>query len=117
MKQNSANPYQKKLLIALLILKPINYFLRLKSCKLTFEKLLRALVALEILMADKQTIPTIQGKLYFKKPTLCNWIMIRFFTKPDRSWSNKQGGSDQNQTDPVSIRITSKISGKISLNI
>lgn len=117
MKQSSANTYQKKLLIALLILKPIAYFLKFNSCKLPFKEPRRMLLAPEMLMPNMLMSPNIHIELFLNKPALCKWILIRFFNKPDHTWSNKQGGADQNQNDPISIRITRKISGKLSLNI
>jgi len=80
MEQSAANPYQKKLLIALLILIPIAYFLRLNSYQLIFEEPRRALVALEMLLADNWMVPTTNGELYYNKPPLYNWILIGFFS-------------------------------------
>jgi len=48
----SANFNQKKLLTAIITLIPIAYFLRLNSYQLIFEEPRRALVALEMLLAD-----------------------------------------------------------------
>ncbi|SDM19625.1 4-amino-4-deoxy-L-arabinose transferase [Daejeonella rubra] len=80
MEQSSANPYQKKLLIALLILIPIAYFLRLNSYQLIFEEPRRALVALEMLLANNWMVPTTNGELYYNKPPLYNWVLIGFFS-------------------------------------
>ena len=80
MEQSPANPYQKKLLIALFILIPIAYFLRLNSYQLIFEEPRRALVALEMLLADNWIFPSTNGELYYNKPPLYNWILIGFFS-------------------------------------
>ena len=76
----SANFYQKKLLTALIILIPIAYFLRLNSYQLIFEEPRRALVALEMLLADNWIVPTTNGELYYNKPPLYNWILIGFMS-------------------------------------
>jgi 4-amino-4-deoxy-L-arabinose transferase-like glycosyltransferase len=80
MKQVSANFEEKKMLIALLILIPIAYFLRINSYQLLFEEPRRALVALEMLIADNWIVPTTNGTLYYNKPPLYNWVLIGFFS-------------------------------------
>ena len=79
MEHSSANFNQKKLLTAIAICIPIAYFLRLNSYQLLFEEPRRALVALEMLLADNWLIPTTNGELYYNKPPLYNWILIGFF--------------------------------------
>jgi 4-amino-4-deoxy-L-arabinose transferase-like glycosyltransferase len=74
----SANFNQKKLLTAIITLIPIAYFLRLNSYQLIFEEPRRALVALEMLLADNWIVPTTNGELYYNKPPLYNWILIGF---------------------------------------
>ncbi len=78
MKIGSANPDQKKLLTAIIILIPVAVFLRLNSYQLLFEEPRRALVALEMLIANNWLIPTTNGELYYNKPPLYNWILIGF---------------------------------------
>lgn len=80
MDTNSANFNQKKLLISIAIIIPVAYFLRLNSYQLIFEEPRRALVALEMLLADNWLIPTTNGELYYNKPPLYNWILIGFFS-------------------------------------
>jgi 4-amino-4-deoxy-L-arabinose transferase-like glycosyltransferase len=78
MKTGSANLNQKKLLTTIIILIPIAFFLRLNSYQLLFEEPRRALVALEMLIADNWLIPTTNAELYYNKPPLYNWILIGF---------------------------------------
>lgn len=80
MKHVSANFDEKKMLLALLILIPIAYFLRINSYQLLFEEPRRALVALEMLIADNWIVPTTNGALYYNKPPLYNWILMGFFS-------------------------------------
>lgn len=79
MDQGSAHFNEKKLLIAILIIIPIAYLLRLNSYQLLFEEPRRALVALEMQLANNWLIPTTNGELYYNKPPLYNWILIGFF--------------------------------------
>lgn len=78
MKAYSAYLDQKRLLTAIIILIPVAFFLRLNSYQLLFEEPRRALVALEMLIADNWLIPTTNGELYYNKPPLYNWILIGF---------------------------------------
>lgn len=80
MEPGSANFNQKKLLNALILIIPAAYFLRLNSYQLIFEEPRRALVALEMLLADNWLVPTTNGELYYNKPPLYNWVLIGFFT-------------------------------------
>ncbi len=80
MENSSAKSHQKQLLIAIFILIPIAYFFRLNSYQLIFEEPRRALVALEMLLADNWIVPTTNAELYYNKPPLYNWILIGFFT-------------------------------------
>ena len=80
MEPNSANFNQKKLLISIAIIIPLAYFLRLNSYQLLFEEPRRALVTLEMLLADNWLIPTTNGELYYNKPPLYNWILMGFFS-------------------------------------
>ncbi len=80
MPPGSANFDQKRLLIAIAILIPIAYFLRLNSYQLLFEEPRRALVALEMLIADNWIVPTTNGELYYNKPPLYNWVLIGFMS-------------------------------------
>lgn len=79
MENSAAKSYQKYLLTAILFLIPLAYFLRLNSYQLIFEEPRRALVALEMLLADNWIVPTTNGELYYNKPPLYNWILIGFF--------------------------------------
>lgn len=79
MVNGAAKSYQKNLLAAILILIPLAYFLRLNSYQLIFEEPRRALVALEMLLADNWIVPTTNGELYYNKPPLYNWVLIAFF--------------------------------------
>lgn len=79
MENRAAKPYQKNLLTAILFLIPIAYFLHLNSYQLIFEEPRRALVALEMLLADNWLVPTTNGELYYNKPPLYNWVLIGFF--------------------------------------
>jgi hypothetical protein len=80
MENNSATFNQKKLLIAIAIVIPVAYFLRLNSYQLLYEEPRRALVALEMLLADNWLIPTTNGELYYNKPPLYNWVLIGFMS-------------------------------------
>ncbi len=80
MDETSANFNQKKLLIAISVLIPLAYFLRLNSYQLLFEEPRRALVALEMLIAGNWIVPTTNGELYYNKPPLYNWVLIGFFS-------------------------------------
>ncbi|MEJ7780339.1 MAG: glycosyltransferase family 39 protein [Daejeonella sp.] len=80
MPPGSANFDQRRLLIAIAILIPIAFFLRLNSYQLLFEEPRRALVALEMLIADNWIVPTTNGELYYNKPPLYNWILIGFMS-------------------------------------
>lgn len=79
MENSSAKSCQKHLLTAVFILIPLAYFLRLNSYQLIFEEPRRALVALEMLLADNWIVPTTNAELYYNKPPLYNWILIGFF--------------------------------------
>lgn len=79
MREPSAYFDERKLLIAILVLVPIAYFLRINSYQLLFEEPRRALVALEMLIAGDWIVPTTNGVLYYNKPPLYNWILIGFF--------------------------------------
>lgn len=78
MENSAAKSYQKNLLTAIFILIPLAYFLRLNSYQLIFEEPRRALVALEMLLADNWIVPTTNGELYYNKPPFYNWILIGF---------------------------------------
>lgn len=80
MQESSANFNQKKLLTAIILVIPLAYFLRLNSYQLIFEEPRRALVALEMLLADNLLVPTTNGELYYNKPPLYNWVLIGFFS-------------------------------------
>lgn len=69
---------EKRLLTAIAVIIPVAYFLRLNSYQLLFEEPRRALVALEMLLADNWIVPTTNGALYYNKPPLYNWILIGF---------------------------------------
>ncbi len=45
---------------------------------LTSDEHIRGLVALEMLISDNYTVPTIYGEYYLKKPPLFNWIIIGY---------------------------------------
>lgn len=78
MENSSAKSHQKQLLITIFVLIPIAYFLRLNSYQLIFEEPRRALVALEMLLAENWIVPTTNAELYYNKPPLYNWILIGF---------------------------------------
>lgn len=80
MKQPSVYFNEKKLLIALLVLIPVAYFLRINSYQLIFEEPRRALVALEMLISKDWLVPTTNGVPYYNKPPLYNWILTGFFS-------------------------------------
>lgn len=63
----------------ILLLIPVAFFLHLNSYQLLFEEPRRALVALEMLIADNWMVPTTNGILYYNKPPLYNWVLIPFF--------------------------------------
>lgn len=80
METGSANFSRKNLLTAIAIVVPLAYFLRLNSYQLLFEEPRRALVALEMLLADDWIVPTTNGTLYYNKPPLYNWVLIGFMS-------------------------------------
>jgi hypothetical protein len=117
MENSSANTCQKKLLTALNFLITTAYFLKLNFYKLTFKEPHRVFVDHEMPLTYKQIVQANQGDLYNNNSIFYNWNLFGFITKPDRARTNNQGIRDQNQTDPVSIGIKSKINGGIFLNI
>jgi 4-amino-4-deoxy-L-arabinose transferase-like glycosyltransferase len=71
--------YPEKVFFILLILSVPAYFINLGLLPLFADESTRANVALEMILSNNFSVPTIGAEYYYNKPPLYNWILAGFY--------------------------------------